>query len=458
MLNSTINFTPLDKPKNSIEYANNWGINEGEAEKIIPHLNSPIIHDRYYYDDGNDSGYSHLINFFRLSQLSQLKSQKDVFIKNMEDSRFTGLLFLPSIYSICSLGDKAKLLLKWGYNPNIQLKDTPYSHLITQVGPEATPVHTFDKTSDLKNFIEHGADTHRKTIYYPFMKAFYDATKIKKITLNKHLRELIDFCKYYPVPKDELGNISYIEQFFNLTHLNSPHKSHAVDIYNAQLLLCQKPLTPYEFAKLEGKKSKILFLKQFESNEALLSEERKAYEAIVAQTNLKEKQKLLEMALKSDNNVLFDNLAQLNLIHHFSGYTLLHKAINYNNKRFIEKIVNEKLVDISSCGYLKYSYNQKKTASFLYFYHLQKNEAKFKEVVESIVSDISFNMQRLKKFATDKDIMSQLPTTIVYFLSQQGYYFENSLVIEKIAQMEKEKLTLILQINPAEPEKKSFKI
>lgn len=454
-MNGYITFEEIPEYKNSIVYEEVWGENEQTALKIIPYLDTPLIHDTYIYPSGESSGRTHLINFLRLCSIKQLKEQKEVFIKNKDTLSFQGLLFLTPIYR--NLTSKIKLLLQWGFNPNIQLKDTPYASILDKLDASAKPLHSLDNLSDIKVFIQHGADIHAKTIFYPFAHAFYKATNIAEIKKVKDLKEFVDFSKYQcPIHlRTTIDFIVSCENFKFPQNLLNP-KTWYVEHINEQLKISRQPLTLYQLAQIEGQKSKILYLKQFEDTLEVRRQEETQYQTIVQQLHPDKKYKLLIDAIKCDNSVVLEHLSSFNLTHRHSGYNLLHKSIALNNKRFMEKIVQDKLLSTSLCSYINYAYDNKKTQPFLYLYEKCKNEPEFKSTIDTIVQKINTKMETLQKFNTDREIMSLLPTTIIYFLTKEGYYFNNSIVIERIAKMEKSALDSILQNTPIE--KKSFKL
>lgn len=435
-------------------YENLHIINETNAEKLIKYLDSPII-KQYNITFRGKVKNSHLTNFFFTCSLRQFELQKDIFIKNKDTPEFSSLLFTLGFLNTkrCLIFEKVKLLLEWGYNPNVEFKDSGYQYVFPDFGDDVRPINMFVNINNSIRLllINHGADVHHKAQIYPFLKSFADCTQITKFTNIGHLQKLIDFYdkehKKYVFHYDYDRFIYHFKQVikhYNIKEANNmlnPYRVAYIKELNQKLQVSLEPLSIFQFFKILNKKRETEFLKKFENPQDITFQEKKEYETIL-NAHPENKQQLIKNAIKQKNSYFFDNIENINLTFQNSKITALHYAICFNNLKLMKKIVEDKMLDITQYDYLYYAYRYQKSKAFIYLYEKGNN----KKNIDLVTNHINVQLNRLKK--DNCDDLSSLPTSIIYFLLEKGYHFNNQNLIEKLAIIEKKSL-----LNTISPDK-----
>lgn len=430
---------------------------------LTPYLDSEVIKESFgYYGKIDKNAHNYLFEFLHKCTLKDLQLQKSIFIKNKDVPEFKGLLFFLAKWNSPDFLKKITTLLKWGYDPNVSLGETSYSDYfyspyLNKLDKGTKPIHLLNNVSHLKLFASHGADMQVKNQYYPFMKAFAQSSALDKIQTCADLITLHDYAK----DNTSIEYIKHIQDGLFYVKQYSPHEKIPsiikdwTDEINRELEISMKPLSIYEYNKLCGPKTLIQFLKQFEPSDNLLNEERQDYDKILKASN-KDKIKLLDWAIKKDNQYVLDRLSTIDLKELNSKTTFIHKTIKSNSLNWLKHIVENGLLDVYEHDYLRYAYDNIKTKPFIYLYSFEKTTDK----VQAIVDSINKTMKSMKGYNTDQDILAFFPKTIISFLAKEGYHFDNSIILSQIIKDEKENLTQILQdpILDNLQEKKRFKL
>lgn len=469
--------------KAAIYYNDLHNLSKEEANKIIPFLKTDIIHKKMY-DSVNSA--THLQNFLKMATLQQLQSEKDFFIENKDNILFLKNLFYLANNNYMSgplkLDEKLKLFLSWGYNKNVtlgQLGEEIKNYVnMDKFDIGATMLHTASRKSVLRVLLNSGIDTTMKTQLYPTLRKLSVDSGIKRINTIDDMIGLYSYLNSKELKKEEN---SIIENYkYNLKWIlfqNSKSfifkdksekeknqiqevllKNWTIQDYNKNVEAGFNFYSAYDLAMYENQKTKILLLKPYENTQSVYEEEKKQLDKILLSKGL-EKNKLLSDAIRKDNQCVLNSLGLLDLeTINKGGKNLLHKIVQLGALNWAEKIVNDNLMDSDvnseQISYLEYACSTNKSKIFILFY-----QNGWTQNLDSVVSKLNKNIEHYKTIGLDDDhILSCLPTTIIKFLADNGHYFNNTVLLEKIAKYEKEKLMIDLSVDKKETKKNSFKL
>lgn len=416
------------------------------------------IHKQYNIY-GREESKSNLIHFLESVDIPTLKDKKDFFILHKDTPEFQGLLFYAD-------SKKIKLLLEWGYNPNVQLKDTPYQKYLTRLSPETTPLHKVVEINSVKSLMAYGAKHDAKAHLHPVERLFLKDSGITKIRTLEHIKHYLRFIhrnkNVYTTSDNYKNIISSLELLIAFNKGYPP--SHTIKnntmiaSVNNWLANCNQDETALERAESLKQKSKYLFLKTFCNPIDIAQFEEKEYKDLLLLAN---PIMALSNAMKKDNHYLFNRLNTEHLKHlNPQKRNLAFYAVSNNCGQWLHKMLDSKLCDINykdkfKQSLLHFAYDQNRPTMFEIIYNKPNLD---NSLIEEVVTNIQKNMAHFKSNGyTDKTIMEILPTTIIHFLVNQGHYFENKTLVEEIIKFEKDKLNNIMVVEP-EPKKKSFKI
>lgn len=469
--------------KTDIYYSDFHSLSKQEANKIIPFLKTDIIHEKMY---DRENSATHLQNFLKMATLEQLQSEKDFFIENKDNTLFLINLFYLANNNYMSgplkLDEKLKLFLSWGYNKNVtlgQLGDEIKNYVnMDKFDIGATMLHTASRKSVLRVLLNSGIDTTMKTQLYPTLRKLSVDSGIKRIDTIDDMIKLYSYLNSKEIKKEENSvidsykyNLKWIlfqnSKGFIFNDKSEKEKNQIQEVllknwmiqeYNKSVEDGVNFYSAYDLAMYENQKTKILLLKPYENTQSVYEDEKKQLDKILLSKGV-EKNKLLSDAIRKDNQCVLNSLGLLDLQSVNRGRkNILHSIVRLGALNWAEKIVNNNLMDSEvedeQVSYLEYACSTNKSKLFILFY-----KKGWTQNLDSVVSTLNKNIEHYKTIGLDDDhILSCLPTTIIKFLADNGHYFNNTVLLEKIAKYEKEKLMIDLSSDKKETKKSSFKL
>lgn len=448
----------------SIKYDFLNNISVENAQSIIPYLSTQEINE---VKEDLINSYSvfiekkqidikqylptHLICFFSMCSVEQLKSVSDIFKEKKHDPYFAGLILVAKDASY-DYSEKLDLLLSWGYNVNISLGETPYQKMFTNYSANANALHICSSIKSLKVLINYGIDASVKCVIGEELKKFKEKTKLSKIS------NMIQYKVYLSYFKENYNDFSLSEIIECLSnekilavYSGRVFYDKCIKRINRLMQHCDKASSAYEQAVANEQKAKALLLKDIIDVNEKNNWELKQYDAIKG-SNSKNKIILLKNAIKTDNAMVLKNLNKLYLSPE-SKFLVFSYAIKGNNETWVKYMLeNAIIVPNPKSEYLYYAYKQKRASIFSYLY-----ENGYKHGIDKVVKDIEESIVYYKKYMVD--INKLLSVSIVSYLMKQGHFFDEPKIIEKFVKSEKTQLKSAMQtISEQKKDRKFLKL
>lgn len=392
--------------------------------------------------------------FVRACSIEQLKKEEKIFKKNKAHPVFKSLAFLCATMPIdARSGEKIKLLHSWGYDFNISYDKikTPLSSfndierfLLNSVG--LTPLHAASSKQTIEALLSIGASTTAKSrIYESYRPLVAQGVRQIKTVKDKelHLEHVKDLPSYR----------SYREFIIDASLRQAAQRMYK--IINAELALYGHELTPYAMAEALGFRQKAFLLKSYEPTNDIQQKEAAQLDHI---KSLYDQQKPtarhLITEMKNRNEVLLKNLEEFK---HMLTPQLLYKAIKENCVAYLDKIFIN--------GWAPTPKDDSKELSYLYLAAEYNKPTVFKNLIAAgqtqslgaVFDMLNEDLNQPWNKGNPAQALRGMPTTIIYYMADQGYRFDNQVLLEYVIKSEKEKLTQDLQTLPVSTDSISVK-